>query len=90
MPEKSIHDRLVDLLDEQLGINSAQLTPQARFIEDLGADSLDTVELIMALIVQLHDLGITDPEVVRDFRSASFDAARECWQDYWGDNRAFN
>ena len=34
---------------EQLGVNADQVTPDAKFIEDLGADSLDTVELVMAL-----------------------------------------
>jgi acyl carrier protein len=33
---------------EQLGVNAEQVTPEASFIEDLGADSLDTVELVMA------------------------------------------
>ena len=34
---------------DQLGVNADQITPEAKFIEDLGADSLDTVELVMAL-----------------------------------------
>ncbi len=37
------------IIVEQLGVDEAQVTPEARFIDDLGADSLDTVELIMAL-----------------------------------------
>ncbi len=42
-------DRLIDEAVEQLGVNPDQVTPEAKFIEDLGADSLDTVELVMAL-----------------------------------------
>ena len=48
MPEKTIEDKVKDIIVEQLGVNAEQVTPNARFIEDLGADSLDTVELVMA------------------------------------------
>jgi len=48
MAEKSIEDKVKDIIVEQLGVNAEQVTPTARFIEDLGADSLDTVELVMA------------------------------------------
>ena len=47
--EKSIEQRIKDIIVEQLGVNPDQVTPEAKFIEDLGADSLDTVELVMAL-----------------------------------------
>ena len=43
----SITDRVKDIVVDQLGVKAEQCTPQAKFIEDLGADSLDTVELIM-------------------------------------------
>jgi acyl carrier protein len=46
--EKTIEDKVKDIIVEQLGVNAEQVTPSARFIEDLGADSLDTVELVMA------------------------------------------
>ena len=49
MSEKSIADRIKDIIVEQLGVNADQINPGAKFIEDLGADSLDIVELIMAL-----------------------------------------
>ena len=49
MAEKTIEQRIKDIIVEQLGVNSDQVTPDAKFIEDLGADSLDTVELVMAL-----------------------------------------
>jgi acyl carrier protein len=48
MAEKSIEDKVKDIIVEQLGVNPEQVTPAAKFIEDLGADSLDTVELVMA------------------------------------------
>ena len=48
MAEKSIEDRVKEIIVEQLGVNPEQVTPAAKFIEDLGADSLDTVELVMA------------------------------------------
>ena len=47
--EKSIEDRIKEIVVEQLGVKPEQITPEAKFIEDLGADSLDTVELVMAL-----------------------------------------
>ena len=48
MAEKSVADRVKEIIVEQLGVNPDQVTPDAKFIEDLGADSLDTVELVMA------------------------------------------
>ena len=44
-----IAQRVKDIVVEQLGVNSDEVTPEASFIDDLGADSLDTVELVMAL-----------------------------------------
>lgn len=41
--------RVKEIIMKQLAVNPEQLTPEASFIDDLGADSLDTVELIMAL-----------------------------------------
>ena len=48
MSEKSIEEKVKDIIVEQLGVNPEQVTSSASFIEDLGADSLDTVELVMA------------------------------------------
>src|SRR5437773_1003800 len=48
MSEKSISEKVKDIIVEQLGVNPEQVTDTASFIEDLGADSLDTVELVMA------------------------------------------
>ena len=48
MAEKTIEEKVKDIIVEQLGVNPEQVTTTASFIEDLGADSLDTVELVMA------------------------------------------
>jgi len=45
----SVSDRVKEIIVEQLGVNEDQVVPEAKFVEDLGADSLDTVELVMAL-----------------------------------------
>jgi acyl carrier protein len=44
----AIEDKVKEIIVEQLGVNADQVTENASFIEDLGADSLDTVELVMA------------------------------------------
>ena len=44
-----IETRVKDIVVEQLGVNADEVTTDASFIDDLGADSLDTVELVMAL-----------------------------------------
>jgi acyl carrier protein len=48
MADKPIEEKVKDIIVEQLGVNPEQVTPEASFIEDLGADSLDIVELVMA------------------------------------------
>ena len=45
----AVADRVKSIIAEQLGVKPEEVTPEASFIDDLGADSLDTVELIMAL-----------------------------------------
>ncbi len=45
----TIVERVTKLVCEQLGVTEDEVTPEASFVEDLGADSLDTVELVMAL-----------------------------------------
>ncbi|EKQ69174.1 acyl carrier protein [Leptolyngbyaceae cyanobacterium JSC-12] len=49
MSEKEILDKVQKIVAEQLGVDASEVTPQASFANDLGADSLDTVELVMAL-----------------------------------------
>ena len=43
-----VEEKVKEIIAKQLGVNSAEVTPEASFVEDLGADSLDTVELVMA------------------------------------------
>ncbi|GMG88289.1 acyl carrier protein [Biformimicrobium ophioploci] len=45
----SIEERVKKIVAEQLGVKEEDVKPEASFVEDLGADSLDTVELVMAL-----------------------------------------
>jgi acyl carrier protein len=43
-----IEEKVKEIIAKQLGVNAAEVVPEASFVEDLGADSLDTVELVMA------------------------------------------
>ena len=44
----SVEERVKTIIVEQLGVDESEVTPTASFVDDLGADSLDTVELVMA------------------------------------------
>ena len=55
----NIESKVKDIIVEQLGVSADQLKPEAKFIEDLGADSLDTVELVMAFE---EEFGIEVPD----------------------------
>jgi len=44
----SVKERVKSIIVDQLGVNEAEVTPAASFVDDLGADSLDTIELVMA------------------------------------------
>lgn len=57
----SIEERVKKIVVEQLGVEEDQVTPDASFVDDLGADSLDTVELVMALEEEF-DTEIPDEE----------------------------
>lgn len=48
MSDNSIEEKVRSIIVDQLGVESDKVTADAKFIEDLGADSLDTVELVMA------------------------------------------
>jgi acyl carrier protein len=61
MTTKSIEERVKEIICEQLGVEESEVTPAAKFIEDLGADSLDTVELVMAFEEEF-DLEIPDED----------------------------
>lgn len=54
-----IEEKVRAIIAEQLGVKPEEVTPQASFIDDLGADSLDTVELVMALE---EEFGIEIPD----------------------------
>jgi acyl carrier protein len=58
---ENIADKVKLIVAEKLGVDKAKVVDEARFIDDLGADSLDTVELVMALEEQF-DIEITDNE----------------------------
>ncbi len=57
----SVEARVKEIIIDQLGVDEGQVKPEASFIDDLGADSLDTVELVMALEEEF-DIEIPDEE----------------------------
>ncbi len=48
MADQEIENKVKQIIVDELGVDENEVTPNARFIDDLGADSLDTVELVMA------------------------------------------
>ena len=63
MADKTIEQRVKEIIVNQLNVNEEQITPKASFLDDLGADSLDTVELIMAFEEEFkEELGGEIPE----------------------------
>lgn len=56
-----IAERVHKIIEKELGVNPEQITPEASFIDDLGADSLDTVELVMAFEEEF-DMEISDED----------------------------
>jgi acyl carrier protein len=57
----SVEEKVREIIVDQLGVDAKQVTDEAAFIDDLGADSLDTVELVMALEEEF-DVEIPDEE----------------------------
>jgi len=57
-----LEEKVKKIIVDQLGVDAAEVTPEASFIEDLGADSLDTVELVMALEEEEFGIEIPDEE----------------------------
>ena len=55
----SVAERVIDIVAEQLGVDKEKITPETSFVNDLGADSLDTVELVMELEEEF-DINIPD------------------------------
>ena len=57
----SVEEKVKDIIVEQLGVDMESVTPEASFIDDLGADSLDIVELVMTMEEEF-DLEIPDED----------------------------
>lgn len=55
----ALDEKVKKIIIDQLGVDETEVTPEAKFIDDLGADSLDTVELVMALE---EEFGIEIPD----------------------------
>ena len=58
---ENLEERVKKIITEQLAVDAAEVTPQAQFVQALGADSLDTVELVMALEEEF-DIEIPDED----------------------------
>jgi acyl carrier protein len=57
----STDQRVKEIIVEQLGVNEGEVKPEAKFVDDLGADSLDLVELVMALEEE-YNMEISDED----------------------------
>ena len=70
MPD--LQDKVKDIIVEELGVEREKLTNEASFMEDLGADSLDTVELVMAFEKEFNiDIPDEDAETMRTVGDAT-------------------
>ena len=66
-----VESRVREIISEQLGVAANEVTPEASFIEDLGADSLDIVELVMALEEEYGmEISDEDAEKIRTVQDA--------------------
>ena len=64
-------ERLIEIIASQLGVDEDNVTPDASFMEDLGADSLDTVELVMALEEEFEiEIPDSDAEKIQTVQDA--------------------
>ena len=69
MSTSTIYDRLKGIVTEQLGVDEEEVTPEASFVDDLNADSLDLVELIMSLEEEFGlEISDEDAEKIRTVR----------------------
>ncbi len=68
---ENLEERVKKIIVEQLAVDAAEVTPQAQFVQDLGADSLDTVELVMALEEEFDiEIPDEDAEKIRTVKDA--------------------
>ena len=71
MADMSVEEKVKQIIVEELGVDEPEVTPNARFIEDLGADSLDTVELVMAFEEEFGiEIPDEDAEKIQSVRDA--------------------
>lgn len=72
MEQDSVEERLRRIISDQLGVDESQVVPSASFEEDLNADSLDLVELIMSLEEEFHiEISEEDAERIRTVGDAA-------------------
>jgi acyl carrier protein len=74
----AIDEKVIDIIVDKLGVDRAEVTPEAVFVDDLGADSLDLVELIMAMEEEFGmEIADEDAEKLRTVQDViSFISAR--------------
>jgi len=66
-----VEEKVKEIIAKQLGVNAAEITPDSSFVEDLGADSLDTVELVMAFEEAFNiEIPDEDAEKIQKVRDA--------------------
>ena len=69
---KETTEKVKQIVSEQLGVDEGEVTPSAAFVDDLGADSLDTVELVMALEEAFEiEIPDEDAEKIRTVKDAT-------------------
>jgi acyl carrier protein len=67
----NVAEKIKQIVSEQLGVDEAEVTPTASFVDDLGADSLDTVELVMAFEEAFEiEIPDEDAEKIRTVKDA--------------------
>ena len=71
MADMSVEEKVKQIIVEELGVDEPEVTPNASFIEDLGADSLDTVELVMRFEEEFDiEIPDEDAEKIQSVRDA--------------------
>src|ERR1700721_4728100 len=86
----AVDEKVKQIIVEQLGVDEGEVTPSASFVDDLGADSLDTVELVMAF-EEAFDIEIPDEDAEKirtvsdavDYIGKHAKAGKKIWLDLW-------